>query len=106
MLCFTAVSFAQQGNVQGTVTDATGMGLPGVNILVEGSDANTSTDIDGNFTIEAAPGDVLTFSYIGFGTQQVTIVDGRALNVEMAEDATLLDEIVVVGYGTQQKKRI
>ena len=106
MLCFTAVSFAQSGTVQGTVTDATGMGLPGVNVLVKGSDAATSTDINGDFTIQASPGDVLVFTYIGFGTKEATVIDGRAFSIKMEEDATVLNEVVVVGYGSQQKKDI
>ncbi|MCO6147419.1 TonB-dependent receptor [Flavobacterium sp. NRK1] len=102
-LCFSAVTFAQ---VKGTVTDAgTGMTLPGVNILVKGSNANASTDIDGNFTINAKEGDVLVFSYIGFATQEVTATSGT-MTIKLKEDAQLLQEVVVVGYGAQKKQDI
>lgn len=102
LLCFSAASFAQ---VKGTVSDSgTGMTLPGVNILVKGSEANASTDIDGNFTINAQPGDVLVFSYIGYASQEVTA--SASMKVQLKEDAQLLQEVVVVGYGAQQRKDI
>ena len=102
LLCFSAAAFAQ---VKGTVSDvATGMTLPGVNIVVKGGTANASTDIDGNFTINAQPGDVLVFSYIGYASQEVTASSTMA--VKMKEDATLLQEVVVVGYGAQKKQDI
>ncbi|MDV6169655.1 TonB-dependent receptor [Flavobacterium sp. DG1-102-2] len=104
LLCFSAASFAQQ--VKGTVTDtATGMTIPGVNILVKGSTANAATDMDGNFTINAKQGDVLVFSYIGYASIEVAAT-GSTLNVKMKEDAQLLQEVVVVGYGAQRKKDI
>ncbi|PZR24050.1 MAG: TonB-dependent receptor [Flavobacterium psychrophilum] len=101
-LCFSAATFAQ---VKGSVVDGgTGMTLPGVNILVKGSDTNASTDMDGNFAINAKAGDVLVFTYIGYATQEV--VASEAMKVQLKEDAQLLQEVVVVGYGTQQKKDI
>ena len=102
LLCFSAATFAQ---VKGTVTDAgTGMTLPGVNIMVKGSQANASTDMDGNFTINAQPGDVLVFSYIGYASQEVAA--SASMTIQLKEDAQLLQEVVVVGYGAQQKKDI
>ena len=102
-LCLSAATFAQ---VKGTVTDAgTGMTLPGVNILVKGGQANASTDMDGNFTIDAKQGDVLVFSYIGYASQEVKAASG-AVTVKLVEDAQLLQEVVVVGYGAQKKQDI
>lgn len=102
LLCFSAATFAQ---VKGTVTDVgTGMTLPGVNIMVKGSQANASTDMDGNFTINAQPGDVLVFSYVGYASQEVAA--SASMTVQLKEDAQLLQEVVVVGYGAQQKKDI
>lgn len=101
-LCFSAATFAQ---VKGTVVDAgTGMTLPGVNILVKGSTTNASTDMDGNFAINAQAGDVLVFTYIGYASQEVTAAS--SMKVQLKEDAQLLQEVVVVGYGAQQKKDI
>ena len=103
LLCFSAATFAQ---VKGTVSDAaTGMTLPGVNILVKGSDANASTDMDGNFTINAKKGDVLVFSYIGYASQEVT-ANGGTVTVKLKEDAQVLQEVVVVGYGAQKRQDI
>ena len=103
LLCFSAATFAQ---VKGTVSDAaTGMTLPGVNILVKGSDANASTDMDGNFTINAKKGDVLVFSYIGYASQEVT-ANGNTVIIKLKEDAQVLQEVVVVGYGAQKRQDI
>jgi TonB-linked SusC/RagA family outer membrane protein len=101
-LCFSAATFAQ---VKGTVVDgSTGMTLPGVNILVKGTQTGTSSDMDGNFAIDAKTGDVLVFSYIGYASQEVAA--SASMKVMLKEDAQLLQEVVVVGYGTQQKKDI
>lgn len=101
-LCFSAATFAQ---VKGTVIDGgTGMTLPGVNIVVKGTQTNAASDMDGNFTINAKPGDVLVFSYIGYASQEVTAL--TSMKVQLKEDAQLLQEVVVVGYGAQQKKDI
>lgn len=106
LFCFSAVSFAQSIQVKGVVQDAvTGMTLPGVNVLVKGSTANASTDMDGNFAITVNQGDVLVFNYIGYASQEVKAI-GTSMKVQMKEDATQLQEVVVVGYGSQQKKDI
>jgi TonB-linked SusC/RagA family outer membrane protein len=105
-LCITAVSFAQNIEVKGTVKDAgTAMTLPGVSIMVKGTTTSVSTDMDGNYAIAAKIGDILVFSYIGYATQELP-VPGATVNVQLKEDATQLQEVVVVGYGTQQKKDI
>lgn len=105
LFCFSAVSFAQSIQVKGVVQDAvTGMTLPGVNVLVKGASANASTDMDGNFTISANQGDVLVFNYIGYASQEVTA--SASMKVQLKEDATQLQEVIVVGYGSQQKKDI
>ena len=96
----------EQTEITGTVSDANGDPLPGVNILVVGTSSGTQTDFDGNFAISAAADAILEFSFIGFATQQVA-VDGRTtINVVLQEDATTLDEVVVVGYGSQTKKEV
>ena len=93
-----------QTTVTGTVTDANGLPLPGTSVLVEGTNTGAQTDFDGNYTIDAAADATLIFSYVGFATQEIAI-DGRtAINVTLEEDAGQLDEVVVVGYGTQRKQ--
>lgn len=103
MLPFSALA---QSTLKGIVSDATsGQPIPGVNIVVEGSTNGTSTDINGNFTLtNIKSGDLLVFSFLGYADQIVTY-DGQAtLNVSLKEDATQLQEVVVIGYGTTTKK--
>lgn len=102
---FISNTYAQQSQVSGTVTDAeTGEPLPGVNILVETTTVGTSTDSDGNYSLTVPEnGNVLVFSYIGYGTQNVQINDRTTINVALESSILAGDEIVVVGYGTQRK---
>lgn len=99
----------QSGKVQvkGTVTDTEGNPFVGATVMEVGSNANGMvTDIDGNFTLQVAEGATLEVSYIGYKTQRVKAVAGRSMNIRLEEDAELLDEVVVVGYGTQSKKSL
>ncbi len=90
--------------VTGRVTDEQGAGLPGVTVLVKGTTTGTATDADGNFTITAPdPSATLTFSYIGYVTQDVPINNRTSINVTMATDVQALSEVVVIGYGTQER---
>ena len=93
--------------VQGTVLDDDGIPLIGVNITVQGeTNRGTITDIDGKFNIDANAGEVLEFSYIGYSTQLITVTEELMLTVVLSQDANALDEVVVVGYGTQKKSHI
>lgn len=88
--------------VRGTVTDHTGMPLVGVNVVVKGTTIGTVTDIDGNFDLTNVPqGSILQFSYIGYKNQEMKAQ--AKVTVALSEDNELLDEVVVVGYGTQKK---
>ena len=98
----THYAFAQQ-TISGTVTDETGGPVPGANILVQGTTNGTQTDFDGNFSIEASSEDVLVISYLGYATQTVTVGSQTSITVQLAEDASQLDEVVVIGYGTSKK---
>ena len=97
-------SYAQQ-TITGNVSDDLGP-VAGANILIQGTSTGTQTDFDGNFTIEAASQDVLVISYIGYATQNVTVGNQTTINVRLAEDASQLDEVVVIGYGTSKKKDV
>jgi TonB-linked SusC/RagA family outer membrane protein len=99
----SASLFAQQKDISGTITDGSGQPLPGANVLVEGTTTGTQTDFDGNYTIQAQEGDVLVYSYIGFSSQSITVGNQTTINVMLTEDAALLDEVVVTGYGTQTR---
>lgn len=99
--------YGQTFNVKGVVTDAvTGETLLGVNVIVKNSSKGDVTDFDGNYRISAVPkGAILVFSYLGYVTKEVT-VDKETINVSLEESSEQLDEIVVVGYGTQRKKEV
>lgn len=96
---------AQDGmTVSGTVVDELGQPLPGASVVLQGTTTGTQTDFDGNYRLAGLPADgILVFSYIGFITQEIPIGNRTALNVTMQEDLQRLDEVVVVGYGTQRK---
>lgn len=96
---------AQQQQVQGTVVDKAGEPLIGVTVQVVGQQGGTVTDMDGHYSIKAAKGTQLKFSYIGF-TEQIVKVNGIQLDVTMNEDNQTLQEVVVVGYGVQKKESL
>lgn len=98
---------AVQGiGITGVVQDNTGAALPGVTIIVEGSTSGTVSDTDGKYSISAEPGDILVFSFIGFSPQKITVGNQTEINVIMLEDEQSLEEVVVVGYGSQRKADI
>ncbi len=99
--------YAQTFSVSGKVTDENGMPLLGVNVIVKDQTRGTTTDYDGNFTIQnLSSGDVLQFSYLGFVPREVTVSEQESLNIVLETDQQSLDEVVVIGYGTQTKKEI
>ena len=98
------ISFAQTKTVTGTVTDGSGVPLPGVNVIVEGTSTGTQTDFDGNYSISAAPGDVLTFSYVGFSNSSVTVGTVDSYNVSLTAGESL-DEVVVTALGLKRDKK-
>lgn len=101
-----AVHAQDKYTISGTITDASQMPIPGVNVLVLKTTTGTSTDFDGNFSIAVKSGDVLQFSYIGYTTQTVIITNQKQLNIALSEDASQLEEVVVVGYGTSKKSHL
>jgi TonB-dependent starch-binding outer membrane protein SusC len=97
-------TIAQNVMLEGTVKDATGLTIPGVNVIEKGTTNSASTDFDGKYTIKITnPKAVLTFSFIGFKTQQIQVAGRNNINVTLVEDANDLNEVVVVGYGTVKK---
>ncbi|MBT1686904.1 SusC/RagA family TonB-linked outer membrane protein [Dawidia soli] len=103
LLAGLTTAYAQKQVITGTITDETGTPLPGVNILVKGTAYGTTAGVDGAFTLEAAPTDVLVISFIGYKTTEVPVGNQTKIAVTLAEDMATLDEIVVVGYGEQKK---
>jgi TonB-dependent starch-binding outer membrane protein SusC len=108
LLLFGAmVGFAQGRTVTGKVTSSDdGSGIPGVNILEKGTSNGTVSDVDGNFSISVGTDATLVFSFVGYVTQEVAVGSQSAVNVSMVSDVTALSEVVVVGYGSQDKKEI
>jgi len=104
LLSFTTSVFAQEVNVSGKVTDARSGGIPGITVTVKGSTKGTNTDVDGNYQISVPGNSTLTFSAIGYMTQDVVVGNKSTVNVTMSEDVRALEEVVVVGYGTVRKK--
>ncbi len=107
MLFVNIALFAQDGyTLSGTTADESGIPVPGVNVVILNTTKGTSSDFDGNFQITVSDGDVLQFTALGYVGQSVIVSGQTNLNVVMVEDAAQLDEVVVVGYGTQKKSTI
>lgn len=95
---------AQNLTVKGTILASdTGTPLPMANVNIKGSAAGIASDIDGNYSVSAKSGDILVFSYVGFTDKEVTLTNQTVLNVTLEPDANTLNEVVVIGYGTQRK---
>ena len=94
-------AWAQQ--VKGKVIDDTGEPVIGAGVLVKGTTNGTITDMDGNYSIAAVKGDVIEFSSIGYATQEVEVAGSKVIDIVLKTDNLMLNETVVVGYGTQKK---
>lgn len=98
----------EQGNrkVTGVVKDVTGEPVIGASVQVKGTSNGTITDIDGNFSLLVSPDDVLVVSYIGYDTQEIAVKNSDSFNLVMKEDTKLIDEVVVIGYGSVKKSNL
>lgn len=106
LLLFTSFAFSQTYDVSGTVLDGSGLALPGVNVKVKSTSQSTTTDFDGSFKLSGVQnGTVIVLSYIGFRTQEV-VVSGNKITVKMTDDTRSLEEVVVIGYGSQKKREV
>ncbi len=106
LILFSPQAFAQIMKISGTVTDSQGEPLIGASVFVVGTNKGASTDVDGRYSIEAKKDGKLRFSYVGYHTKTVK-VDGRArLDIVLEENDAVLDEVIVVGYGTMDKKEL
>ncbi|MWB96637.1 SusC/RagA family TonB-linked outer membrane protein [Flavobacterium sp. GA093] len=106
LMLFTSFAFSQTIDVNGTVLDGAGLSLPGVNVKVKNSSQSTTTDFDGSFKLKGlSTGATIVVSYIGYRTQEV-VVSGNKVTVKMSDDAKSLDEVVVIGYGSQKKREV
>lgn len=103
--CFFTL-FAQEKDIHGTIKDDTGKGLPGATFIIEGTIKGGISDFNGKFTFRASPNDVIIFSFVGFQSQKVKVGDRTQFDIQLATDTKILDDIVVVGYGTQRRSDI
>ncbi|GAA4958576.1 TonB-dependent receptor [Algibacter aquimarinus] len=101
-------AYAQERTIKGTVTSAEdGITLPGVNVVVKGTNNGTSTDFDGNYSINVnGESVILLFSYVGYASKEVAVGSSNTINVVLKEDLAALDEVVVVGYGSRRKSDV
>lgn len=108
LLLLSLTAWAQERTVSGKVTSAEdGSAVPGVNVLEKGTSNGTTTDMDGNFKISvSSESSVLSFSFIGYTTQEVTVGNQTMINIAFQSDITTLSEVVVVGYGQQEKRDV
>jgi TonB-dependent starch-binding outer membrane protein SusC len=107
MLFAGSLAYGQQGQITGKVTEAgSGEGIPGASVLVKGTTRGTVTDLDGSYSISASTEEVLVFSFIGFESQEVTVGNRSVVNIGLSQSVQALNEIIVVGYGTQERKEI
>lgn len=93
----------QAKRIRGTVSDKSGEAIIGANVSVKGTTNGVVTDIDGNFSLDAAPNTTLVISYIGYITQEITVGNKEILSIHLQEDSKALDEVIVIGYGVQRK---
>ena len=100
----TNLNAVAASKLTGTVTDENGAGMPGVTIAKKGTSSGANSDVNGKYSIDVNPGDVLVFSFVGYKSQEVKIANQSVLNIQLAVDAKSLEEIVVTGYGNQKKK--
>lgn len=104
LLCLLSTSvFGQDNSISGTVVDGDGLPIPGVTIIVKGTVSGTTTDLDGKYTISAPPTSTLVYSFIGYEPVEQQVNNQSVINVTLNESTQALDEVVVVGYGTQEK---
>ncbi len=103
---FGTQAWGQSKQVTGNVKDGTGEGVIGASIVEKGTTNGTITDLDGNFTLNVSENAVLQISFIGYQTQEVSVAGKNIINVLLKEDSEMLEEVVVVGYGTQKKESV
>lgn len=110
LICFALygiIVYAAPGAIKGKVTDTDGHGIAGVNVIEKGTTNGVITDVEGNYTLNlTTENPILSFSFIGYKSQETLVGNTTVLNIILKEDVEILEEVVVVGYGTQKKKLV
>jgi TonB-linked SusC/RagA family outer membrane protein len=99
------ITFAQERTITGTVVDEDGLPLPGVTVLIKGTNTGTQTDFDGNYSIGADQGDILVYSFVGMETAEYTVENVDTIDVTLTTDSAQLDEVVVTALGISREKK-
>eukprot|EP00792_Barthelona_sp_PAP020_P010659 TRINITY_DN4220_c0_g1_i1.p1 TRINITY_DN4220_c0_g1~~TRINITY_DN4220_c0_g1_i1.p1 ORF type:complete len:117 (+),score=24.64 TRINITY_DN4220_c0_g1_i1:36-386(+) len=92
--------------ISGIVTDESNLAIPAVSIVIKGTTNGTSTNFDGQYTIEVEKGDILIYSFVGLMTQEIEVKDQTVINVIMQAEQIGVDEVIVVGYGKKDKEKL
>ncbi|MFA5299548.1 MAG: carboxypeptidase-like regulatory domain-containing protein [Lutibacter sp.] len=107
LVLFVQITFGQTKTITGTVKNkADGTPMPGVTVLIKGTTNGSSTDYDGNYSIAVSSGQTLSFSFIGYETQQIKIEGQQTVNIDLAETTSKLEEVVIVGFASQKKANL
>lgn len=101
---FCTTTYAQEKMIKGKVTDEAGLPIPGASLLIKGSNNGSTTDLDGAYSITAKTGDILVFTYLGYATIEQKVGNANSYNISMQPAQSQLEEVVIIGYGTQKKK--
>lgn len=101
-LCVT--TYAQEKVIKGKITDESGLPIPGASLLIKGTTKGNTTDMEGNYSISAKPGDVIIFTYLGYTSIEQKVGSANTYNISLQPSKSELEEVVVIGYGTQKKK--
>lgn len=102
----SSIALAQQRSISGTVTDSNGLPIPGVNIIIKNTNRGTQTNFDGIYSIEAENEEIIMYSFLGYISQEIIVTDLNKIDVTLEEDISALEEVVVVGFGTQSRRKI
>jgi hypothetical protein len=106
MLMLASVAVAQDRTVTGTVSDETGAGMPGVNVLVKGTTNGTVTDVEGKYSLNVPSNATVVITFVGYKTTEIAVGERTNLDVALEVDLTSLDEVVVTGYGIDKRREI
>ena len=99
------LTFAQEKTISGTISDNSGLPLPGATVLIKGTSSGTSSDFDGKYSIKANQGATLVFSFVGYATQEVVVGTSNTINVTLEDDAEALEEVVVTALGIKRNAK-
>ncbi|MDD7886430.1 SusC/RagA family TonB-linked outer membrane protein [Flavivirga sp. 57AJ16] len=105
LVLVTQLTFAQKKTISGTVSDNSGLPLPGTSVIIKGTTSGTSSNFDGKYSIEVSQGETLVFTFIGYATKEIVVGSSNTIDVLLQEDTSALDEVVVTALGIERDKK-